>query len=50
MELVPVKEKAEGLTGNHRLRGIYEQENFIMVHGLQIQSTKDKQSRFLTLA
>lgn len=30
MDLVPIKEKVKGLAGNHHLRGIYEQENFLM--------------------
>lgn len=30
MDLEPIKEKVEGLTGNHHLRGIHEQENFVV--------------------
>lgn len=47
MYLPSTEKKVESLTGKHRIRGIYDQENFLnyLVHEFQIQNTMGNQNK-----
>lgn len=54
MDLVPTKEKIEGLTGNHHLGRIYKQENFLIAWYMDFRfkiqrANKASPVRFLVL-